>query len=207
MGLYSARILPWCIDVALRGEPVGELRESILRGLSGTVLEVGFGTGLSVRHYPPAIQRLYVLDPGIPPFRRVARRKSAAPFPIETLHFEPNLPYPLPDHAVDAVTSMFTLCTIPDPEAALREIYRVLKPGGTFAFLEHGLAESPGLSRWQSRLTPVWGCFTGGCHLDRDIPRVVASGGFDNVRHERIRLETMPALLGRLFRGSALKER
>jgi ubiquinone/menaquinone biosynthesis C-methylase UbiE len=205
VGLYGDRILPWLIDVSLRSPEIGAMRDTLLRDLSGNVLEVGFGTGLSVRHYPRSVTRLYALDPGTPRFRRVATRISAAPFPVILLPFDPAGPYPLADHAVDAVTSMFTLCTIPDPEAALREMLRVLKPGGSLAFLEHGRAEAPHLGRWQTRLSPVWSCFTGGCQLDRDIPGIVERSGFHNVRHERIAAEGVPPLMGRLYRGVAVK--
>jgi SAM-dependent methyltransferase len=207
VNLYRRRILPWCIDLALRNQAIGELRASVLAGVSGTVLEVGFGTGLSVRRYPPTVEKLYALGPGIPPFRRVAQRIAAAPFPIEVLPFYPDRPYPLPDRSMDNVTCMFTLCTVPDPHAAVREIFRVLKPGGTFTFLEHGLAESLRLARWQARLSAVWGCFTGGCRLDRDVPRVVAAGGFADIRHERVAARSVPPWMGRLYRGRAQKGR
>jgi SAM-dependent methyltransferase len=203
MGLYNNRILPWCIDVALRGPPIAEQRSAVLRDVKGEVLEVGFGTGLSLRYYGPGVTRLYALDPGTPPFKRVERRIARAPFPVVRLPFDPAQPYPLANGSVDAVTLLFTLCTIPDPPGALREIARVLKPTGSLFFLEHGLAESPRVIRWQRRLTPLWKHVGGGCHLDRDIAGLVEASGFRLQRHERCSVDGMPALMGRLYRGVA----
>lgn len=207
MGLYAHRILPWFTDLALAPAAIAEQRAALLQGLAGNVLEVGFGTGLSVRHYPKDVTRLVALDPKHPPLKRVAQRIAAAPFPVEYLPFDPDRPYPLGAGSVAAVASMFSLCTIPEPACALREIYRVLQPGGRFVFLEHGKAEQPGLHRWQRRLTPVWGRFTGGCRLDRDIIALVEAAGFEPVSHERVRVEGVPPWLGRLYRGVAVKPR
>jgi SAM-dependent methyltransferase len=205
MSLYADRILPWLIDRALDAEPVAEQRAALLRGLAGEVLEVGFGTGLSLAHYPGQVRRLYTFDPSHPPLKRVARRIAAAPFPVTELAFDPARPYPLANGAVDAVASMFSLCTIPRPEAALAEIFRVLKPGGRFVFLEHGLAETAGKRWWQRRLTPCWAPFTGGCHMDRDIAALVAAAGFREARHERVAMRGIPPVMGRLYRGVAVK--
>jgi len=205
MGVYADRILPWMIDRALGSAPVAEQRAALLQGLAGDVLEVGFGTGLSLRHYPAGVRRLYTLDPSHPPLKRVAERIAAAAFRVEELAFDPARPYPLADGAVDAVASMFTLCTIPEPAAALREVRRVLKAGGRFVFLEHGKAESAGLHRWQRRLTPLWARFTGGCQMDRDIAALLNAAGFRDVRHERVAVEGMPFWLGRLYRGAAVQ--
>jgi SAM-dependent methyltransferase len=205
MSLYADWILPWLIEAQLGKPDIAATRAELLRGLSGEVLEVGFGSGLSLPHYPRAVTRLYVLDPHRPPLKRVAARIAAASFPVVTLPYPGDGPYPLAEGTVDAVVSFFTLCTIPDVAAALREMRRILKPGGTFAFLEHGASEQARVLAWQRRLTPLQKRIAGGCHLDRPIDRLVEAAGFAALNCERIRLPSVPGLAGRLYRGSAVR--
>jgi SAM-dependent methyltransferase len=205
MALYGDWILPWLIETQLGRPDIAATRADLLRGIAGEVLEVGFGSGLSLPHYPRAVTRLYALDPHRPPLKRVATRIAAASFPVVTLPYPGQGPYPLADGAVDAVVSFFTLCTIPEAAAALQEIRRVLKPRGAFVFLEHGAGETPRVLAWQRRLTPLQMRIGGGCHLDRPIDRLVEQAGFAELRHERIRLASFPKIAGRLYRGVAVR--
>jgi SAM-dependent methyltransferase len=205
MGFYADRMLPWLIDRQLGRREIADLRRDLLADLTGDVLEVGFGTGLSLPHYPRSVTRLMVLDPHRPALKRVGERIAAAPFPVVLLPYPGHGPYPLPACAVDAVVSFFTLCTIPEVEGALREFKRVLRPGGRFVFLEHGASEEPRMLVWQQRLAPIQACIAGGCRLDRPIDALIAGTGFAEVRQERIRVDAMPRLIGRLFSGCATR--
>lgn len=181
MGLYRSVLFPFLMDVAMRDRPFTRFRKALLNGLGGHVLEIGAGTGLNLPHYEPGVDRLTLIDvnPGVN--RYVARRMRSAPFPVAytTLTAE-SLPFA--DASFDAVVSTWTLCSIPDVRAALLEVRRVLKPGGEFRFVEHGLAPDADVQRWQHRLNPVQNRIADGCHLNRDIAALIAGAGFD-LRH------------------------
>ena len=187
MPFYTDRLLPHLVHWTLRGRPFQKLRQECLRGLSGTVLEIGFGSGLNLPWYPRDVTKLWVIEPS-EEARRMAREAiAAAPFPVEPLG-DPAATaeaIPLPDGSVDAVVSTWTLCTIPDVERALREMRRVLAPAGQFRFVEHGRSPDARVARWQDRLTPLQKRLAGGCHLNRPIDRLIEGAGFRLDRIER----------------------
>lgn len=178
MGLYEERVLPRLIDVFLGRKAFDKLRSRSTAGLSGTVLEIGFGSGLNVPLYPAAVERVLAVDPAERGQRLATRRLAASEIPVEFIGLD-GQDLPLADDSVDHVLSTWTLCTIPDVRAALSEIRRVLKPGGTFHVLEHGLAPDDTVVRWQRRLNPVQQKLAGGCHLDRPIAELLEEAGFD----------------------------
>lgn len=182
MPFYTDRFLPHLVHWILRGGTFRALRQECLRGLSGTVLEVGFGSGLNLPWYPPEVARLWFVEPSAEARRMARKAIAAAPFPVEFLGPTAES-LPLSDATIDAVVSTWTLCTIPDVEAALREMRRVLRPGGQLRFVEHGLSPEPRIARWQHRLTPLQKRLAGGCHLNRPIDRLIEGAGF---RLERI---------------------
>ena len=142
------------------------------------VLEVGIGTGLNLPWYNPTrVSRITGLDPALALHPRAQRRIAAAGLPVELVGLSAEQ-IPRPDASFDTVVVTYTLCTIPDPVAALREMRRVLVPGGRLLFCEHGRAPDAGVARWQDRLQPLWGPLAGGCHLNRDIPALLQAGGF-----------------------------
>jgi ubiquinone/menaquinone biosynthesis C-methylase UbiE len=153
-------------------------REKIVPLARGRVLEVGVGSGLNLPFYDAdKVTRVWGLDPS-PEMIRMARTVAeAAPFEVEFVGL-PIEKIPLDDGTVDTVVVTYTLCTIPDPEPALWQMARVLKPGGELIFCEHGLAPDPGVRRWQDRINPIWKRLGGGCHLNRDIPELIRRGGF-----------------------------
>jgi ubiquinone/menaquinone biosynthesis C-methylase UbiE len=186
MPFYTDRVLPHLVHWTLRSGRFRRLRQECLQGLSGTVLEVGFGSGLNLPWYPREVNRLWFIEPSAEARRMAREAIAAAPFPVEPLGGPLGAgaeAIPLPDGAVDAAVSTWTLCTIPDVERALREMRRVLRPGGQFRFVEHGRSSEARVARWQDRLTPLQKKLAGGCHLNRPIDRLIEEAGF---RLERI---------------------
>lgn len=178
MGLYRDQILPRVVDRACRIPQIDERRDRVTAGLHGTVLEVGFGSGLNLRHLPPETERLLAVEPSTTALRLAEDRIAASDVPVEVVGLDGQR-LPLDDASVDTALCTFSLCTIPDVDAAVRELHRVLRPGGTLHVLEHGLSPVESVARWQHRLTPLQRRLAGGCHLDRRIDRILADGGFD----------------------------
>ncbi len=176
MGLYSDHILPRLIDWTMNIERLREIRDRCLEGVRGEVLEVGFGSGLNLPHYPGEVTRLYAVDPAVVGRKLARKRLEHCPFPVEFVGLD-GQSIPLPDDSVDFAVSTWTLCTIPDPLAALREIARILRPGGALHFAEHGLAPEPRVRKWQNRLNPIHKVYAGGCHLNRDMRELVEAAG------------------------------
>lgn len=168
------------VDAALRTPEVDRRRALALAGLSGTVLEIGFGSGLNLRHYPPEVDRVLAVEPSELAWRLAAPRGGARTPPVERIGLDGER-LPLPDASVDGVVSTFSLCTIPAVETALAETRRVLRPGGALHFLEHGRAPDPDVRTWQRRLQPLQSRLIGGCRLDRAIDQLVAGAGFEVV--------------------------
>lgn len=178
MGLYDRHILPHLIDFACGMGAVMKARSQIVPLAHGHVLEIGIGSGLNLSFYDP--QRVEVVV-GVDPsaeMQALARERAArCQVPVEMIALELGQ-IQAADASFDDIVCTFTLCTIPDAIAALREMRRVLKPGGRLLFCEHGLAPDLPVVRWQKRLTPLWKPLAGGCHLDRDIPALIGAGGF-----------------------------
>ena len=204
MGIYSRLIFPRLCDWAMRNPRMADLRKEALSEVDGEILEIGFGTGLNLEHYPEHVRHLTAVDPGVG-MTRIARRR------IERSHIDVDLrvqtaeELPFQDGRFDCVVSTWTLCSIRDARRAVAEIGRVLKPGGRFLFLEHGLSEEPGVQRWQRRLTPApeatcrWvppGCGYRGPGPIGGVPggpgRAVLAGG-------------TPRIVGSMYRGVAVK--
>ena len=178
MGFYDKYLLPRLVHFTCGLGPAMKQRQKVVPLAMGKVLEVGIGSGLNIPLYDGArVTHLWGLDPS-PEMWSIARRNAAAHhLDAEYLQSEAES-IPLEDGAADTVVMTYTLCTIPDPERALAEIRRVLRPGGTLLFCEHGRAPDPAVRRWQDRLNTVWGTLSGGCNLNRPISELLASAGF-----------------------------
>lgn len=175
---YDRHILPYLIELTCGNKAVSEQREKVVPLARGRVLEVGIGTGLNMPHYDKSkVEKIIGLDPALHMHRLARRRIARAGLPVELIGLSAEK-IPLDDASIDTVLVTYTLCTIPDPVAALKEMHRVLAPGGKLIFCEHGRAPDESVRRWQDRLTPYWKKFTGGCHLNRDIPAILAEAGF-----------------------------
>ncbi|MGI9286792.1 MAG: class I SAM-dependent methyltransferase [Pseudomonadales bacterium] len=178
MSFYEDRILPHMINYALGSKDCLRLREKVCANLSGTVLEVGFGSGLNLPYLPDTVDKLYALDPAHLGRKLAADRLAACDFEVEFIDLEANS-YPLEDASVESILSTWTLCTIPNLDGALQEMRRILKPEGQFVFLEHGLADNPGTRKWQQRLNGVQRKIGGGCNLNRSIAATIETAGFN----------------------------
>ncbi|MDP1540971.1 MAG: class I SAM-dependent methyltransferase [Moraxellaceae bacterium] len=178
MKLYNKHILPHLIDCACGLGAVMGQRAKLVPLAYGNVLEIGIGTGLNLEFYDATrVQKIVGVDPAAEMHPLAAKRAKAITIPVETVALELEQ-VAAPEHSFDSIVCTFTLCTIPDPVAALKEMRRVLKPNGVLLFCEHGLAPDLTVQRWQQRITPWWKPFAGGCHLDRDVYKVLSDGGF-----------------------------
>ncbi|MFW0786076.1 class I SAM-dependent methyltransferase [Gordonia sp. CPCC 206044] len=176
MGFYDDRVLPHLINLTCGMSALTPLRRRACEGLSGSVVELGFGSGLNVEVYPEAVERIAAIEPSDGGWRLAGKRVAASSVPIDRAGLDGQR-LPFDDNSFDAALTTFTMCTIPDLPAALAEVARVVKPGGTVHFLEHGRAPDEPVRRWQRRLEPLQKKIAGGCHLTRDIPASLTDAG------------------------------
>ena len=203
MGIYDEQVLPRIINVACGMKTLQPLRRRVCEGLHGQVVEVGFGSGLNIPFYPAAITGVAAVEPADTGWKLAGKRRSGAGVPIERTGLD-GQSLPLPDDSCDVALSTWTLCTIPDVAAALGEIRRVVKPGGTFHFLEHGLAPDENVRRWQHRLEPMQKRLFGGCHLTRPIAELLTDAGFTITDIDAFYEKGAPKPLGALSLGTAV---
>ncbi len=184
MGIYREQLVPRLVDRMCGSEGFDRWRARAVEGLSGRVVEVGFGSGLNVPHYPHEVEVVLAVEPATVARRLAEQRVRAAPVRVEHVGLD-GQEIPLDDASCDAALLTFTLCTVPDPGRALGEVWRVLRPGGAIHFLEHGLSPEAGVVRWQHRLEPVQRRLADGCHLTRDPSTLVEAAGFSMQRNEQ----------------------
>ena len=186
MGIYSKYFLPKIVHWACSLKPQMKQREKVIPLARGQVLEIGIGSGLNLPYYDATkVTRLWGLEPSPEMVRIAAAMVHSVGFPVEFIGL-PGDEIPLDDNSVDTVVTTYTLCSISDTEPALRQMARILRPGGQLIFCEHGSAPDESVRAWQNRVTPIWKRLAGGCHLNRNIPSVLEQGGFKVVD-----LETM----------------
>ena len=205
VGLYSRFIFPFVLDHAMNRGSIAAQRPLALAEASGEVLELGFGTGLNLPHYPKGVTRVVAVEPNAKLSRRATERIVSSPIDVEVASLRGDRELPFDAGRFDCAVSTWTMCTIPDVAAALAEVHRVLKPGGRLLFVEHGLAPEPAVQRWQRRLTPAMRFLGDGCRLDRDIDALVRASPLAVERCERFYLPDTFRVGGFTYRGSAVK--
>jgi ubiquinone/menaquinone biosynthesis C-methylase UbiE len=195
MGYYTERVLPHIINQACGMKASNPYRERVASGLHGEVVEIGFGTGLNVPFYPSAVQHVAAVEPADVGWKIATKRVAASPVAIERSGLD-GQHLPFEDDSFDTALSTWTMCTIPDVAGALAEVRRVLRPGGTLHFVEHGLAPDAGVARWQHRLEPVQKKLFGGCHLTREIPALIEAAGFTIKELDQFYEDGAPRIFG-----------
>jgi ubiquinone/menaquinone biosynthesis C-methylase UbiE len=202
MSFYGDRVLPRVINVVMNTKQTREIRARVCGGLTGDVVEIGFGTGHNLPFLPEAVTSLQAVEPAGLGVQLAHERIAASRVPVRTVGLDGQR-LPLEDASVDSALCTWSLCTIPDPVAAVREVARVLKPGGQLHFVEHGRAPDAGVRRWQDRLNGFQKRAAGGCHLNRDIPGILAAGGLRVTELSTYYGKGEPKPYGYLYEGVA----
>ena len=178
---YHKYILPRLIDTACSQPPMTKLRAEYVSEAAGKVLEIGIGSGLNLAHYGKAVESVVGVDPAEELTTKARERAAAIDAPVDVIGVSGES-IPVESESFDTVVCTWTLCSIPDPEPAVAEMYRALKPGGRLIFVEHGRAEEPGVYKWQRRIEPIWKVIGGGCHLTRKADDLIRAAGFEITR-------------------------
>jgi len=204
MRWYSQLIFPSLCDRFLNQPLLTKCRREQLSEVEGAILEVGVGTGLNLPHYPSHVRRIATVDPNPGMSKKLRKRIEQTGIEVDQrLARSESLPFA--DDTFDYVVSTLTLCSIAQVEKAMQEIHRVLKPGGRFVFLEHGLSDDPKVQKWQRRLNPIQRVIGDGCRLDVDVRQILGASPFGSVEIENFYMEKTPRMFGFVYRGSASK--
>ena len=202
MGFYGDRVLPHVINVVMNTKQTRTIRERVCADLKGEVLEIGFGTGHNLPYLPADVTRLLAVEPSGRSVELARERIAASPIEVEVVGLDGQR-IPVEDESVDAVLCTWSLCTIPDGIAAVREARRVLRPGGRFHFIEHGAAPDSKVRRWQDRLNPIQNRIGGGCNLNRDIAAIIEAGGLSITKLDRYYNAGEPKAFAAMYEGIA----
>ena len=195
--------MPHVIHLACGCKPVIDQRRKILPFAEGNILEIGMGSGINIPLYnPEKVKKLWGLEPSIGMREKARPRVEAAPFEIEWLGLRGE-EVPLDDNSVDTVVLTYTLCTIPGWLDAVKQMRRVLKPGGKLLFSEHGKSCDSHVENFQNQINPIWGKFAGGCNVNRNIPQLLREGGFNVREFEANYVKPLPKFVGYVYTGYA----
>lgn len=205
MSFYEDRILPHVIDRACSMGQIMKLRSQVVPQARGRVLEVGMGSAINMEFYDvDQVEMVYGLEPSEGMRRKAQPNLVRSPIKVEWLDL-PGEKIPLENESVDTVLLTFTLCTIPDWNAALQQMLRVLKSGGELLFLEHGESPDDNIRKWQNRITPGWKKLAGGCHLNRNIADLIRQSGFEILELQNFYVPRAPKIAGYIYKGRAQK--
>ena len=204
MGFYSRFVFPRLCDCLMGLPALAGLRKEVLADVGGEILEVGFGTGLNLAHYPECVRRITTVDPNPGMNKLALKRIAASGIEVDQRRLGGEA-LPFDNGSFDFVVSTWTMCSITEVHRALGEVHRVLRPGGRLVFLEHGLSEDPGVRAWQRRLNPIEGLLGDGCRLDLDVEAIVRVQPFGLVEVVRFEMEALPRTHGTMYRGTATR--
>lgn len=205
MGFYSNVIIPYFYDSSMDSKEINKGRKSILSKIKEEeILEIGFGTGINLKFYPQNVHKIIGVDANGGMLKQARKKISNGGFQIELIN-QSSESLPFPEHTINAVVSTFTLCSIKEINTALKEIYRVLKPGGRYYFLEHGLADNPKTQKWQHRLNPIQNIWADGCNLNRDMKSLITNAGFKVIEMKNYYMKRDPKIVGYMYEGIAVK--
>ena len=203
MSVYSKYIFPHLLDFLMGQPQISAYRRAALASARGATLEIGFGTGRNLPHYPRAVTRLVAIDSENMLRRKVAARIAASPLPVELKQLDAQNRLPFADHEFDTVVSTLTLCSIDDVMAALAQIRRVIKPGGQFIFFEHGRSDDADVAARQDRFNPLQKIVGVGCNMNRPMDALIRQAGFELNELERFVMPNSPRVLAEMYRGIA----
>ncbi|NNJ54473.1 MAG: class I SAM-dependent methyltransferase [Ignavibacteriaceae bacterium] len=205
MGFYTDVVLPFFYDTSMDSAKINEGRQSILNKITeDEILEIGFGTGINIKFYPENVKKIIGLDVNEGMLKQFNKKKLKNGIEIQSIH-QDGEQLPFLEDTICGVTSTYTLCSIKNIESALSEIYRVLKPGGRYYFLEHGLADNLKTQKWQHRLNPIQKVWAGGCNLNRDIKSLINNAGFNFIELNNYYMKRDPKIVGYMYEGIAVK--
>jgi ubiquinone/menaquinone biosynthesis C-methylase UbiE len=205
MGIYSKYIFPRIMDKALSSRIVSSHRQDALKEAKGNILEIGFGTGLNLRNYPDSVKKISTIDVN-PGMNSLAEIRIKATKIEVTQHLLTAEKMPFDDATFDTVVSTWTLCSITELDKALSEVYRVLKPGGNFLFLEHGLSSENKVQVWQNRLNWLQNIFGDGCHLNRNFTEILKTKPWQISEEKQFYIKDMPKIVAFMYQGRAIKK-
>jgi ubiquinone/menaquinone biosynthesis C-methylase UbiE len=205
MGFYSNVIIPFFYDSSMDSNKINEGRKSILSRITEEeILEIGFGTGINIEYYPKNVKKIIGIDSNEGMIKQFKKKSSNDRIKVELLN-QSGESLPFPDNSISSAVSTYTLCSIKNITSALNEIYRVLKPGGKYYFLEHGLADNPKTQKWQHRLNPIQNIWADGCNLNRDMKSLIIDAGFNIVEIKNYYMKRDPKIVGYIYEGIAFK--
>jgi len=204
MGFYSQFVFPRICDYLLGQSFISEYRKELLQNAEGQILEIGFGTGLNLPHYPAQVHRISTVDPNPGMHRLAQRRIKQTGIEVEHHRLRSEM-LPFANGVFDCAVSTFTLCSVADPNRTTSEIFRVLRPGGRFLFLEHGLSPEATVQRWQRRMNWLQSLLGDGCKLDRNIKQLMVAQPYSAIDSREHYVEKMPKISGYVYRGIATK--
>jgi ubiquinone/menaquinone biosynthesis C-methylase UbiE len=205
MGFYSNVIIPFFYDYSMDSMKINDGRKSILSKITeDAILEIGFGTGINLKFYPENVKKIIAVDANEGMLKQFKKKSNNRRIEINLLH-QSGESFSFPDNSILAVVSTYTLCSIKNIYSALKEIYRVLKPGGKYYFLEHGLADNPKTQKWQHRLNPIQNIWADGCNLNRDMKRLITNSGLKITELKNYYMKRDLKIVGYMYEGIAVK--